>query len=35
MAPFGMVGKLVARPGRRGELVDLLMAAAIAQNGGL
>jgi quinol monooxygenase YgiN len=28
MAPFGMVGKLVARPGRRGELVDLLMAAA-------
>jgi quinol monooxygenase YgiN len=28
MAPFGMVGKLVARHGRRGELVDLIMAAA-------
>ena len=28
MARFGMVGKLVAHPGRRGELVDLLMAAA-------
>ena len=27
MARFGMVGKLVARPGRRGELVELLMAA--------
>ena len=27
MAGFGMVGKLVARPGRRGELVDLLMDA--------
>jgi quinol monooxygenase YgiN len=27
MARFGMVGNLVAHPGRRGELVDLLMAA--------
>src|SRR5829696_9917286 len=27
MARFGMVGKLVAHPGRRGELVELLMAA--------
>jgi hypothetical protein len=27
MARFAMVGKLVAHPGRRGELVDLLMAA--------
>jgi quinol monooxygenase YgiN len=27
MARFGMVGKLVAHPGRRGELLDLLMAA--------
>jgi quinol monooxygenase YgiN len=27
MARFGMVGKLVAHPGRRGELVDLLLAA--------
>jgi quinol monooxygenase YgiN len=27
MAAFGMVGKLVAHPGRRGELVQLLMAA--------
>ena len=28
MARFGMVGKLVAHPGRRGELVALLLVAA-------
>ena len=27
MARFGMVGKLVAQPGRGGELLELLMAA--------
>jgi len=27
MAQFGMVGKLVAHPGRRDELVELLMSA--------
>jgi quinol monooxygenase YgiN len=27
MARFGMVGKLLAHPGRRGELVELLLAA--------
>jgi quinol monooxygenase YgiN len=27
MARFGMAGKLVAHPGRRGELVELLLAA--------
>jgi quinol monooxygenase YgiN len=28
MARFGMLGKIVANPGRREDLVDLLMAAA-------